>query len=334
MAQTRIHHGAIAARRPRSAVAKRRQTMRSNRVQAKLDQIRGRYGPRWWMPWASGALTLAGLTLLGLTMQDAVTARFEDALRGDAFRLSAVEVIGADQISSQEIVHALGLPAGTALIDLDPARLEARLAAHPHLAQVTILRFPPSKLLVEVQERSPAAVAFIPGQRQAYLVDVEGRPYAPAGPLHMGSNFPLLESARPAEIGQPSAALAGAIELARSVGALETGVATRIRIGAEGDAEGISLALGDGQQRVILGMGEFDAKLERLRALHAAELPEVATAREIDLRFRDQVVLRSQPSSKERGTSGGHAWIRGPVQHRAQDGIRGSQGGYEDVTQG
>jgi len=335
MTQTkRIHRDAAVTRQPRCAVAQRKHAMRRTRTQEKLDQIRGRYGPRWWLPWASGALTLAGLTLLGVTTHAAIAASWMNVLRDDRFVLDAVEVMGADQMNAGEIVRALALPTHVALVDLDPQLLEARLATHPHVAAATVLRFPPSKLLVQVRERSPVAVVFLPGQRQPYLVDGEGRPCAPAGPLHLSSELPLLETARPTALGEPNEALALAVELARALGEHGIDAATRIVIGAEGDAEGTSLLLGEGEQRVILGTRDFDAKLARLRALREAELPEVAAAKEIDLRFRDQVVLRSQPSSNESGKSGGHAWMRGPVQHRAQDGFRGSQGGYGHVTQG
>ncbi len=333
MTRSRSQRDAVAARRPRSAVTKRRKAVRRARVDEKLDQIRGRYGPRWWLPWASGALTLAGLALLGATTHSAIEARCKDALRGERFQVSAVTVMGNEHITAQEVLHSLALPDRTALVDLDPDLLEARLVAHPHVASATILRWPPAKLLVQVEERTPSAVVFLPGQRQPYLVDAEGRPYAPAGTLHV-TNFPILVSATPSEIGEADATLALAVELAHNALRYGLGETARVHLGAEGDTEGISLALGGGAQRVILGTGDFIAKLSRLRALHEADLPEVAAAAEIDLRFRDQVVLRSQLSSKERGTSGGHAWMRAPVQHRAQDGSRSSQGGVEHVTQG
>ncbi len=333
MTRPRSQRDAVAARRPRSAVAKRRQADRRAHVNEKLDQIRGRYGPRWWLPWASGALTLAGLTLLGATTHSAIEARCKDALRGERFQVSAVAIMGNEHVTAQEVLHTLALPDRTALVDLDPALLEARLVEHPHVASALILRWPPAKLLVRVEERTPAAVVFLPGQRQPYLVDAEGRPYAPAGPLHV-TDLPILVSAAASAIGEPDANLALAVELAHTVLRYSIGETARVHLGAEGDTEGISIALGEGTQRVILGTGDFVAKLARLRALQEAELPEAAAAAEIDLRFRDQVVLRSQLSSKERGTSGGHAWMRAPIQHRAPDGSRGSQGGVEHVTQG
>src|SRR4029450_13028737 len=63
--------------------------------------------------------------------------------------------------------------------------------------------------------------------------------------------------------------------------------------------------------RVLVGAGDPAPRLERLAALLRAGLPEVAAAREIDLRFGDRMVLRgglpgSAPAG-ERGGGGGPA---------------------------
>jgi len=57
--------------------------------------------------------------------------------------------------------------------------------------------------------------------------------------------------------------------------------------------------------RALLGAGDHEEKLARLGALLRSRLPEVAAAREIDLRFGDRMVLRGGlPSPVEGGVAG------------------------------
>jgi hypothetical protein len=119
-----------------------------------------------------------------------------------------------------------------------------------------------------------------------------------AGPGGGGGAPPPPRPGRPDERFAEGVALADAVAREGVAGVREIHVA-----GAE-PAELPVLVLAGGA-RVTLGVGEPEARLRRLAALQRARLPEVAAAREIDLRFGDRMVLRGGPPS------GGEAGVAG-----------------------
>jgi hypothetical protein len=109
------------------------------------------------------------------------------------------------------------------------------------------------------------------------------------------------EDARPGEM---DARFAAGARLAAEVARRGLRDVREVQVARSDPAALPALVLASGA-RVALGPGDHDAKLARLAALLEARLPELATAREIDLRFGDRMVLRSGPPSfGEAGAAG------------------------------
>jgi hypothetical protein len=244
---------------------------------------------------AAGALGLAA----GLRASEPVLGR----LRPQVLSVESVALVGARRAPAAELVAALGLAAGTPVLSVDAPELVRRLEAHPWVARARVTLLRPGRVLVAVEEREPVAVALLGDPPTRFWLDAEGVPFLPVGGDDATGKVAVLgpEGARP---GVADPRFAEGVALAREIARRGIPGVREVRVGrgAPGELPALSLA---GGSRVLLGPGDPAAKLERLAALLGARLPEVAAAREIDLRFGDRMVLRGGlPSPFEAGAAG------------------------------
>ncbi len=269
-------------RRRRGRRARRRRTWRERALLAAI--------------WASGgAVGLAA----GLHASEPVVAR----LRPEVLAVEKVAVVGAAQVPAAEVVAALGLTAGTPVLAVDAPELVRRLESHRWVARARVTLLRPGRILVALDEREPIAVALLGNPPTRFWLDAEGVPFAPVGSEDAGGRIHVVGplEARP---GASDPRFAEGVALARAVASRGIAGVREVRVGRAPPEELPALALASGA-RVLLGPGDPSARLERLAALLSARLPEVAAAREIDLRFGDRMVLRGGlPAPGEAGDAG------------------------------
>ncbi|MDX1649684.1 MAG: FtsQ-type POTRA domain-containing protein [Myxococcota bacterium] len=225
------------------------------------------------------------------------------ALRGPRLALRSVAVAGQDRLTPTEVAAAAGLRAGAPLTAETLEAARTRLAGHPWIAAARVVALPPSRALLEVEERRPVARAALADG--VAWVDRRGVPFAAA---EAGDPAPLLVGVETAARGRAHPVLAQGVDLVRALEAHGLPPARRIVLGGAPAERLPALELADGGPRVVLGPGPVDARLARLARLRAADLGEAREASEIDLRFGDDVVLRSGPApggSGETGRRGG-----------------------------
>jgi cell division septal protein FtsQ len=201
------------------------------------------------------------------------------------------------------VVAALGLAAGTPVLAVDAPELVRRIESHPWVAHARVTLLRPGRILVALEERQPVAVALLGNPPTRFWLDAEGVPFAPVGSDDAAGRITVAgpEDARPGA-GDPR--FAEGVALARAVASLGITGVREVRVGRAAPERLPALVLASGAQ-VLVGAGDPAARLERLAALLAAGLPEVAAAREIDLRFGDRMVLRGGlPSADEAGDAG------------------------------
>ena len=224
-------------------------------------------------------------------------------LRPEVLAVESVAVVGAKRASAEELARALGLAAGTPVLSVDAPELRRRVETHPWVASARVTLLRPGRVLIAVEEREPIAIAVLGNPPTRFWLDADGVPFLPVGGADAGGRIAVLgpENARPGERDPrfaEGAALAGALARHGIRGVREVQV-------ARSDPAALPALLLESGVRVSLGAGDHDAKLARLAALLAARLPEVAAAREIDLRFGDRMVLRGGPPSLgEAGAAG------------------------------
>ena len=244
------------------------------------------------------ALVLAASFAAGFGGGTSVAEAAARWLAGRAPHLEAIAVRGAGQLGSAEVAAATGVPRGIDLRGVDARQIAARLSRHPWIASARAVELPAGRLLVDVVERQAVATVSASGSEQAFAVDANGTPFAPAGG-DATRGLPRLVQSVPVALGEPSPALAEAVDLAGRVAALGIPRPLEIGVAAPEDPVGFWLRLEGFAPRIILGRDDLGARLEALTRVIEAAPPDVAGAATLDLRFADQVVLRGTPPGKE-----------------------------------
>ncbi|PYN99258.1 MAG: hypothetical protein DMD91_13110 [Candidatus Rokuibacteriota bacterium] len=212
-------------------------------------------------------------------------------LTSPRFAIAGVEVRGASRVSAERVVEAAGIPALANIFRIDPTTVTLRLQSVPEILRADVIRELPNRVTILVEERRPFTLV---SSGTLHWLDEEGRllgeppnAVAPSVPVISGLGEDEL-AALGAEPG-PKARVALALirSLLRSGSTLVTEISEIDMSGHEGPV----LYTVDGIE-VWLGVDEWEERLARLEGVLAqiARTGDGVTA--IDLRFRDQVVLR------------------------------------------
>jgi cell division protein FtsQ len=239
----------------------------------------------------------AGVWLVALALGVLTGVLRGDELLARAFPERAANVrlavIGNEHASAEELAAAAGVAPGTPLASLDLVAVEAALAGHPWVRRARVAALPPDQLILAVEEREPVAVARLAGVTR--LVDRDGTAFAPAS---ADTRLPELRGAG-APGGPP---LVEGVALLAAVEAQGLPAPQALILAADEPATVPALELASDapapSARVLLGRDDQAAKLARLAELLRADLPELGSAAEIDLRFGEDVVLRPKPEAE------------------------------------
>lgn len=206
------------------------------------------------------------------------------------FQLAAIRIrCDNDAFGPETIAFRAGLFAGTSLWQLDTGAAEAALEEPPWVEKAEVIRRFPNRVDVVVTERKP--VAATPTRGGPYLVDDSGVVYRPEGEIEY-PDVPYLTGWHRAE--DPAERLLRLRTLLR-VASLAERVGIRVSQ-VDIDEEGELWLFPEAHRAAVhLGQGkDLRRKLERLRIV-LERLPQDGGALgEIDIGYRDRVVLRAR----------------------------------------
>jgi hypothetical protein len=86
--------------------------------------------------------------------------------------IQQVTILGLDRLSRKDIIATLRLPPDSSLWSVDTDYLSDQLETHPWIRSVTFDRVLPHSLVVQVDERQPAAV--LRASKESFFLDAEG----------------------------------------------------------------------------------------------------------------------------------------------------------------
>jgi cell division protein FtsQ len=248
-------------------------------------------GRRRRRPWPRALVIAAPVVLAVVLAATAAGLAVRWMLTSPRFAVTSVEVRGALRVPPERILAASGLTAGQSLFRVDPADVVARLEAMPEIRRAELIRELPDRLTIFVEERRPFTL--VHGGR-LHWVDEEGRllgeerrAVTTPVPLISGLGEDELATMRTAPGPRARAALAIIRALLRSGSALTAEIAEIDVSGKEGPV----LYTVDGIE-VRLGQDDWDDRLARLEGVLAQVAAREGRVTAVDLRFRDQVVLR------------------------------------------
>jgi len=205
------------------------------------------------------------------------------------FAIAAVEVHGASRVPVPRILAAAAIVPGANLWTLDGSAVAARVAALPEIRRADVVRELPNRVTIVVEERRPFTLVHAARlhwmDEDGHVLGEERRAVSPGAPVISGLTEDELASMRTA----PGPKARAAVALIRALLRSGTTLATEISEIDMSRSEGPVLYTVDGVE-VRLGAEDWDERLARLEGV----LAQVATqdVSGVDLRFKDQVVLR------------------------------------------
>jgi cell division protein FtsQ len=239
-----------------------------------------------------------GVGLLVVAAGGALASGGRWLLTAPRFAIERIEVVGQSQLSAADVVAASGLVSGQNLFRLDARRAVAGVEALPVVRRAELVRAFPNRVTLQVDERRPFVLVHSAGHNSAgglHWVDEQGVPLGPetrAVALHM----PLVSGVGAADVAAagrtPSESVAVGVALIRTLVRKQSPLLREISEVDVSRPEGPVLYMLDGTE-VRVGREDWDDRLGRLGGVLAQLRASGQRVASIDLRFRDQVVLRT-----------------------------------------
>lgn len=226
-----------------------------------------------FMRWVT-LLSVAGLLVIGI--QNA----YSSLSASDLFVMSQIKVVGQAMLSESEVIRSSGLSTGSNLFACDLPGATERLAQHPMIEQVLMIREPPETLVISLVERQPIALVNTPDGLMG--LDQKGRIFPlPAALL----DLPIVTDTRPdsAHVMPRLAAFLAALknnapDFWRDISEIRVENPQELTLYLAGDGLPLRMKLEHPEQQV-----------QNFRAFTTSgAMGDLAY---IDLRFRDQVVV-------------------------------------------
>ena len=243
--------------------------------------------------------TWIGGGLLAVVLGGALASGGRWLLTAPPFAVASIEVAGQSQISANEVIEASGLAPGQNLFRLDARRAVAGIEALPLVRRAELVRAFPNRVTLQVEERRPFILVHAGGLHWPagglYWVDEQGVPLGPETRA-VTLDAPVVSGVGADEVAAagrtPSERVAAGVALIRTLLRAQSSLLREISEVDVSRPEGPVLYMLDGVE-VRLGSEDWDDRLGRLGGVLAQLRASGQRATSIDLRFRDQVVLRT-----------------------------------------
>ena len=105
------------------------------------------------------------------------------------FKVAEISVTGRNKTNAAEILKAVSVKIGDPILELDPVATKTELERLPWVETATVLRRLPGKILIEITERSPAAIW--QNNKQLFLIDKTGKVLSDTIPNEF-KNLPMI----------------------------------------------------------------------------------------------------------------------------------------------
>lgn len=213
-------------------------------------------------------------------------------------RVKRVTVAGAVNVETNQIIQLAEIPKGTPLYDVDLTRVQRNVQSHYFIRRATVERDLSGGIKITIEERTPLAV--IVGSPLWYIDD--RGVILPSAIAKAVYDLPVL-AGLPAGTRLSAGATIGKDDVQEALMVLNVlkrinremfHRISEIRVRNGGD---MILTSAESGVPIIFGRGDIADKVARLEAFWSSEVLERGTKdlEYIDLRYRDQVVVRWAP---------------------------------------
>jgi len=214
------------------------------------------------------------------------------ATTSERFAIESVELSGLSRVGEEDVRRLVSDLEGVNILLAPLDACEARLEAHPRIARVTARRVLPNKVSYTITEREPVALLFtdrfyeidgagmvMPGDAYTALLDLPTITGVAAAAVHPGEvcHDPMVSGALEA------------LDVCRSWGGDFVRQISELRV----SGNGLSIRSLREDCVLLVGDSNFEARLRKFFLLRDELARRNEPGRFIDLRFDNQVVLRS-----------------------------------------
>ena len=201
-----------------------------------------------------------------------------------------VSFSGLKRVSKGEILSRASWVMGTNILRVDLEETRHAVEQIVWVKHATIQRVWPDEMVITVEERQPVAVARIDGD--IFQVDIDGVVLGMAS--MQGADFPVLDGLRPADLIGNRRKIEAYIETVETVGQTEL---SEVYVSDIGEVTVVPVAY---PILIDLGMSDHRARWEKFVQLRGKIQEDYPDAFLIDLRFKDQVIIRSEGNEPSR----------------------------------
>jgi cell division protein FtsQ len=210
------------------------------------------------------------------------------------FDIQKVTVSGLKHVQESEVLANAGFKVGTNVFRVELDEIRERVEQLPWVRYALVERILPDQIVIKIVEREPVGLARIRGE--VYQFDAEGMVLDPD--VGNGSSFPILDGLRGGDKKGNSVKVEKYQKVIEDLGQASL---SEIHINETGEVTVVSAS---DPLMINLGSGDFRNRWRRYLQLRAQIQQQYPEAVRIDLRFRNQVIVRM----KDDDTGGQIVW--------------------------
>jgi len=218
---------------------------------------------------------------------------YDYATTTDKLAVSRVEFNGLNRLSTEDAQRLVGDVLGQNILLVPLENYTARFTGHPRIRSAVFKRVLPDRVICTVEEREPVALVFA----DRFLEVDEGGMVLPADaltdmldlPIITGLEAEVVREGQHVDDERVVSALA-TLGACKKYGGKFADNISEIRI----DNNGISIVSLKEGMVLLVGESGYEGRLKKFFLMQNTIAKREESARLIDLRFDDQIVLRSQ----------------------------------------
>jgi len=218
--------------------------------------------------------------------------------KNDAFELKAAKIQGNRYLTKEEIFELAGIDFSQDIFEVDTDEIEIRILSHQMIENVSVTRFLPSALKIKVKERD--LIAAVSGS-EVSAVDRTGNllfqcPTEAIYDLPVVTGFHFQTDSNGVRIVKESGLVQQAIRILNDVKNMDLVVFHEISELHYSQNHGFVFYLKESNSPVIFGNGNYHHKVIYFMTIyhHLLERNKLDDVRVIDIRFKDQVVVKNK----------------------------------------
>lgn len=244
------------------------------------------------LPRPQRVIIVASAIVLAVGMSVAVSKASRWGRSAESFVLAEIDVVGNQVLTDEEVIGLSGLEMGTNLLTVRIGDVESAVRRSPRVHRVRASRALPNRMIVTLDEKLPVALVAV-ARGKVLEVSSDGV-FLPAVERSAFVDLPLITGVEVAGDGTPAAddlkSALGLIVEARDAAPALAAEMSEVRI-----APGSGLVIytvADGAE-IRVGSGALGSRGMRRLSMVLSDLRSRGIrAESIDLRFRDQIVVK------------------------------------------